>query len=157
VAAGQFGEQAAGGGEAHVGAVADGQVAEGLGDVGLADADGAVEDHVLAGVEPAQRGEVADLGGGQLGAGGEVELLHGGLLLEAGAAEAALHGHGLAAGEFVVAQDLEELQVAELAGAGLGKAGVQGVEHAGKLQGAEALVEGGADDGHWSPSCLLGW
>ena len=39
---------------------------EGLGDVGLADADRAVEDDRLAGVQPAQRGEVADLGGGQL-------------------------------------------------------------------------------------------
>ncbi len=39
--------------KADVGALADGEVAEGLGDVGLADADGAEEDDRFAGVEPA--------------------------------------------------------------------------------------------------------
>ena len=67
MAAGQVGQGAAGLEEPDVGAVADGEVAEGLGDVAFPDADGAVEDHGLAGVQPAQGGEVADLGGGQLG------------------------------------------------------------------------------------------
>lgn len=40
VAAGEVSEATAGLGEADVGALADGEVAEGLGDVGLADADG---------------------------------------------------------------------------------------------------------------------
>ncbi len=40
--------------EADVRALADGEVAEGLGDVGLADADGAEENDRFAGVEPAQ-------------------------------------------------------------------------------------------------------
>lgn len=53
VAAGEVSEDAAGLGEADVGALADGEVAEGLGDVGLADADGAEEDDRFAGVEPA--------------------------------------------------------------------------------------------------------
>ena len=66
MAAGQVGQGPAGFGEADVGAVADGEVAEGLGDVAFADADGAVEDHGLAGVQPAQCGQVADLGGGEL-------------------------------------------------------------------------------------------
>ncbi|MFF4020698.1 hypothetical protein [Streptomyces sp. NPDC001843] len=48
MAAGEVGEDAAGFGEADVGALADGEVAEGLGDVGLADADGAEEDDRLA-------------------------------------------------------------------------------------------------------------
>ena len=61
VAAGEVGQDAAGFGEADVGAVADGEVAEGLGDVALPDADGSVEDDRLAGVQPAQGGEVADL------------------------------------------------------------------------------------------------
>ena len=69
---------AAGLGEADLGAGADGQVAQGLGDVGLADPDRAVEDHRLAGVQPAQGGEVADLRGGQFRAGGEVEPFQGG-------------------------------------------------------------------------------
>ena len=45
VAAGQVGQGAAGLEEPDVSAVADGEVAEGLGDVALANADGAVEDH----------------------------------------------------------------------------------------------------------------
>jgi len=41
-----------------------------------------------------------------------------------------------------------EFQVAEFAGAGLSQAGVQGVQHAGQFQGAQAVVHGGVDDGH---------
>jgi hypothetical protein len=43
-------------GEADLGADADGLVAEGLGDVAFADADRAVDDDRLAGVQPARRG-----------------------------------------------------------------------------------------------------
>ena len=46
-------------------------------------------------------------------------------------------GHGLAAGDLVLAEDLEEVQVAEFPGAGLGEAGVEGGEHAGQLQLAQ--------------------
>ena len=56
------------------------------------DNDGAVEDDGLAGLQPAEGGEVADLGGGQLRGGGEVEALEGGLVLEAGAADPPLAG-----------------------------------------------------------------
>ncbi len=89
VAAGQVGEDAAGFHEPGVGAGADREVGEGLGDVALADADGSVEDDGLAAGEPAQGGEVADLGGGQFRRGAEVEPFEGGLVLEAGAAESA--------------------------------------------------------------------
>ena len=67
-------------------------------------------------------------------------------MLEAGPAQPAVHGHGLAAGDLVVAEHLQELQVAEFAGAGLGQAGVEGVQHPGQLQGAQAVVQGGVDD-----------
>ena len=50
-------------------------------------------------------------------------------LLEAGAAEPAGDGGGLPAGDLVLAEDLQELQVAEFAGAGLGQAGVEGSQH----------------------------
>ena len=102
--------------------------------------------------EPAQGGEVADLGGGQLRGGGEVEPLEGGLGLEPGAADPPGQGHGLAAGDLVLAEDLEEVQVAEFPGAGLGEAGVQGGEHAGQLQlaqrGGERAAVGDGDG--WS-------
>jgi len=82
--------------------------------------DGAVEDHRLAGLDPAQRGQVADRRGGQLRVRGEVEALQSEGLLEAGAAGAPADGGGVAAGDLVVAQHLEELQVSEFTGAGLG-------------------------------------
>ena len=102
--------------------------------------------------EPAQGGEVADLGGGQFRGGGEVESFQGGLGLEAGAADPAGQGHGLAAGDLVLAQDLEEVQVAEFPGVGLGEAGVEGVEHAGQFQvpqrGGQRAAVGDGDGGH---------
>jgi hypothetical protein len=45
----------------------------------------------------------------------EVEALEGGLLLEAGAADALGQGHAGAAGDLVLAQHLQEVQVAALA------------------------------------------
>ena len=94
--------------------------------------------------ETAQGGEVADLR--RRGASGwrrSRSSSRVACLLEAGAAEPAGEGGGVAAGDLVLAQDLEELEVAELPGAGLGEAGVEGVEHPGQLQvrsvGASAL------------------
>ena len=72
-------------------------MAQGLGDVALADPDRAVEDDRFAGVQPTQRGEVADGGGGQFGAGGEVELFERGGLLEPGPAQPTAGGGGFAA------------------------------------------------------------
>jgi hypothetical protein len=103
-------------------------------------------------LQPAEGGEVADLGGGQFGGGGEVEPLEGGLGLEPGAADPPVQGHGLAAGDLVLAQDLQEVQVAELPGAGLGEAGVEGGEHPRQLQlpqrGGERAAVGDGDGGH---------
>jgi hypothetical protein len=95
VAAGEVGQGAAGFEEANVGAAPDGQVPEGLRHVGFPDADRAVQDDRLAGLQPAQRGQVADLGGGQFRGGVEVELLQRGGLIEAGAAQPALHACSL--------------------------------------------------------------
>ena len=80
----------------------------------------AVEDHRFAGVEPAQRGQVAQHRGGQFRADGEVEVLEGAGLLEAGAPYSPGQGRGLAAGDLVFAEHLEELQVPEFPVAGLG-------------------------------------
>src|SRR6266550_2518769 len=80
-AAGHVGQDAAGFGEADFVPGADGLVAQGAGDEGLADADGAGQDDRFGGGQPAQGGEVADGGGGDAGAGGEVEALEGGLLV----------------------------------------------------------------------------
>jgi len=47
-----------------------------------------------------------------------------------------------------LAEDLQEVQVPEFAGVGLGEAGVEGFQHAGQLQRAQAGVQGDVDDGH---------
>jgi hypothetical protein len=70
---------------------------------GLADPDRAVEDHRLPGAQPAQRGQVADLRGGQLGAGGEIEAFQGGLFFEPGPADPLGQGHAVAAADLVFA------------------------------------------------------
>src|SRR3954452_13239735 len=116
-------------------------MAEGLGDVALADPDGAVQHDRFAGGDEAQGGQVAEAGGGDLGVVGEVEVLQRGGVFEAGGAEASIEGGGVAAGDLVFAQALEELEVAELAGVGLGQASVEVVEHPGQVEGAEAVVE----------------
>jgi hypothetical protein len=54
VAVGELAQDPAGFGEADVGALPDGLVAESLGDVCLPDADWSEQNHGLAGVEPAQ-------------------------------------------------------------------------------------------------------
>jgi hypothetical protein len=59
-------KDAAGLGEADLGALTDGLMARCLRDVCLPEADGPEQDDGLAGVKPVQRGGVADLGGGQL-------------------------------------------------------------------------------------------
>jgi hypothetical protein len=81
-------------------------VAERLGDVGLPNTDRAEQNYGLTGVEPAQGRQVADLGGGQLRAGVEVEALQGGLLLELGLAQAAFESDGLTSGDLVLAKYL---------------------------------------------------
>ncbi len=122
--------------------------------------DRAVQDDGLPGLQPAQGGEVADLGGGQFRGGAEVEAFERGLGLEPRAADPALQRHALAAGDLVLAQDLQEVQVAEFAGVGLGEAGVEGAEHAGQFQfaqrGGQGAAVGDGDGGHDAASCLTG-
>jgi len=67
---------------------------------------------------------------GSLGAGGEVEALEGGLFLEPGPADPLGQGDGFPAGDLVLAQDLQEVQVAEVSGGCLSEPGIEGVQHA---------------------------
>ncbi len=92
---------------------------------------GPVEDDRFTDRHPTQRREVADLGGGQFRAGGEVELLEGDLLFEVGPADAAGDRLGLAASDLVVTEHLQKLDMPEVPGAGLGEAGFQNLQHAG--------------------------
>jgi hypothetical protein len=90
-------------------------VAEGLADVCIADPDGPEQNDGLAGVEPAQGREVADLGDGRLRGGVEVEAFQGGLLPELRFLQAPFEGFGRASGDLVPAEDLEEVEVSVFA------------------------------------------
>ena len=114
---GELGEQAAGLGEEHRVAAPAGEVPERLGDVRLTDAHGPVEQHRLAALQEAQGGEVADQRRRDLRVVGEVELLERRRALEARPAEALGERLGLAPADLVFEQHLEELEMAELAGA----------------------------------------
>ena len=69
-------------------------------------------------------------------------------LFEAGAADSPRQGGGLAAGDLVFAEHLQEFQVPEFPVAGLGQAGIEGVEHAGEFEGLECGPQAGIVNGH---------
>jgi hypothetical protein len=106
-------------GEADIGALADGLVAEGLGDVCLSDADGPEQKYEFTGVKPVQGRAVADVGGGQFRGGVEAEALQGHPLLELGSAQTSFERDAFAAGDFVVAEAMEEVEVSEFVLLGL--------------------------------------
>lgn len=85
-------------------------------------------------------GEVADVGGREFRAGVEVELLQGGLGVEAGAAQTAAHRGLVAVADLVVAPGLQEVEMSKFPGAGLGQPSVEGGEHPGELQGAQRVT-----------------
>ena len=104
-------------------------MAERLGEMCFADSDRPVQDHRFVRFDEGQRGEVTDLRGGDLGVVGEVEVLDGGGLFEAGLTDPAEQRRCVAAGDLVFAEHLEELEMSELAGARLVEPGFEGVEH----------------------------
>jgi hypothetical protein len=101
VSTGEVGEHARAFHESDVATSAGHLMAERLCDMGFPDSDGSVEDDRFAGFEPAQCGQVAQRRGGQFRADGEVEVLEGAVLLEAGTAYSPCQRRGLAAGDLV--------------------------------------------------------
>jgi site-specific DNA recombinase len=155
VSAGEVGEHPGAFDEPDVAAASGYLVSKCLCHMGFPDPDGPVENHRLAGFEPAQRGQVAQHRGGQFRADGEVEVLEGGVLFEAGAAYSPRQRGGVAAGDLVFAEHLQEFQVAELPVAGLGEAGIEGVEHAGQFEGLERGPQAGIVNSHDRVLCLM--
>jgi hypothetical protein len=109
--------------------------------MGFAYSDGSVEDDRFAGAEPAEGGEVPDLGGGDLRVRGEVEAFKGDLFFEFRAADPAGQCGGLPAADLVFAEDLQEFQVPEGAGPGLRQSGVEGFEHPGEFQRPQRVTQ----------------
>ncbi len=114
---------------------------ERLGDHGLPDTDGTVEDDRLAGVDEAQRGEIADHRDGDLRVEREVVVLDRGELLEAGGFDPSGQPDVVAARGLVLAEDLEKLDVAELTGGRLRETHADGVEHPEQLESGEDFFE----------------
>jgi hypothetical protein len=84
-------------------------------------------------------------------------FLQGDLLLELGAVQAALEGDGLAAGDLVLTQYLEEVQVSELPAVGLGQARVEGLQHPGQPEHLQRLAQGGVHHAHRTVSSASSW
>ena len=72
------------------------------------------------------------------------------MLFEAGAPDASGQGGGLAAGDLVFAEHLQEFQVPEFPVASLSQAGIEGVEHAGEFERLECGPQAGIVNGHGS-------
>ena len=141
MAAGEIGQQATGLGEGHVVAAAAGLLSEALGDHRLSDADRPVQDDRLAGLDKAERSQVSDTRSGDLRVEREVEVLDGTALLEVCGAHPAGDAGGVTPCQLVLAEHLQELDVAELAGTGLGETHLQGVEHPRQRERAERRLE----------------
>ena len=123
---------------------AAGAFADGLGEVGLADAAGADQQRVLFLLDEVASGEVDDLGLGDLGVEGPVEVLEALAGLEARAAQAQLELLGLAALDLVAAQAEEELGVAEVVVDGFFGAQVEGLQQLTSTSAACASNKGSA-------------
>ena len=126
-------------------AAADGGVAEGGGEEGLADTDGSHDHGVVAAVDEPQRAQLVPDGVVVGDLGGVVPAVQGHGRVEAGGAGAAVGGGGLAAGDFVGEDELEELGVAHAAGLGEGEAFGEGVEAAAELDPAQQRPQLGGD------------
>ena len=134
-------------------AAADGGVAEGGGEEGLADPDGAHDHGVVAGLDEAQRAQLVPDGAVVGDLGGVVPAVQGHGRVEPGGAGTPVGGGGLAAGDFVGEDELEELGVAHAAGVGEGEPFGEGVEAAAELHPAQQRLELGGDGrrGHRRP------
>jgi len=74
-----------------------------------------------------------------------------------GAAQPPGHGHAFPAGDLVLAEHLQEVQVAQFAGLGLDEAGVEGFQHSGQLQRPQAGVQGGIENGVADGHRVISW
>ena len=151
MSAGELGEQPAGGGEGDVVAAAAGLVGQGDGEVGLADPDGPVDqDRPRPAAMNSSRARSRIWATGSLGLKLKSKLSRVASQRQVGGPEPAGDLGGVAAGQLVLAEDLEELDVAEGAGSGLGQAGVEGVEHPGQAAAGVAPGPAGLGGGRRS-------
>jgi hypothetical protein len=118
------GDPLGGGGERHPVAGLAGADAQADGQVGLAGAGGAEEDHVVAGGDEVQGAQVRDRVAFEAAGVVEVELFQALAGREAGGADAALAAVGLAGGDLALQAGGQELLVRPVLGAGaLGQPG----------------------------------
>ncbi|QDE71504.1 hypothetical protein BHS05_33325 [Myxococcus xanthus] len=113
---------------------AAGAVAEGLGQVGLADAGGADDEDVVVALQEGAGAQFQHLGLGDAGVEVEVEVLEGAGVLEGGTAHALGELLGVATFHLVAQQAVEEFGVGEVVVHGLLGAHLEGLEGAGQAQ-----------------------
>ena len=122
-------------------ALAAGGMSDGLGEVRLADADRADQEHRLLALDEAAGGEIADLGCGDLGVEGEVEVGERPLFFEARAPDAIREGLVGAALDLVLEHQLQELEVPELLLVRLIEPQLERLEHPAELEALEAGLQ----------------
>ena len=137
-------EQLGLGGEEDIVSLADGTVAEGLGEMALAGAAGAGDEDVGRFLDEAAGGQFLDQGPVDAGVEVKIELLDGLLRAEAGAADAQAELFLLSSGDFVLDEQGEELRVRESGLDGLAVSGLDRIEDAGEPE----LLEQGGEFGH---------
>ena len=126
-------------------AAAAGDVAEGVGEEGLADADGADDGDVGVGLEEAQRDELVEQRAVEGDLGGRIPRLELHRGIEAGALGAERDGLAVAAGGLVAEDEQQEVLVRHLLLARQDEPLGQRVEHAGELEAPEDGPEVGRD------------
>jgi hypothetical protein len=138
---GELGDEVVGVGEECLGAVLDGSVGDGDGEVGLAQARGAAEHQAASLLQELGAEEGAEKGEAHRGLEGEVEVLDGGEEGEVGLADGAFDAGLGAVGDLLGHEGGEEVAVAEAFLLGAGRE--LGVETAdgGQVQAAQQGVE----------------
>ena len=149
-------EHAIGSEEEHVVPSAAGGVAEGAGQEGFPDPDGAEEDHVLLALEEAEGEELLDTVAVEGDRGVPVEALKGLLFLEAGAGEAQGQVLVIPTIDLVLEHELEEVELRELRLPGVGDAIRERSQDARELRALEDALERWFEfdrHGSGSPEC----
>ena len=116
-------------------------LADGLGQMGLACAWRPHEEHVAGVVEELAGGQLEELPAGERGVEVPVELVKGFEISEAGELGAAVELAVIADGHFVLEDELEELEMAQAAGLGLLESDIEGPCESGEAEVSEGRAE----------------
>jgi hypothetical protein len=138
-------EQLPGAGHVHGQAAADGDVAQGGGQVSLADADGTQDQSAVGGLGEPEAGQLVPQLLVVADGGGVIPVLKPHVRVQASRAGAAGGGAVVPAGDFIGEQQLEEVVVWHVLLPGEGEPVGEGGQELAELEGAQVLFQVGAD------------